>query len=510
MALADYYDRSATAVSQIVAGFDATAFRSMLDGTCVGVSFGDDAAASPQGRAALDLAIRLLARLYPTLDIRTAPDSSQTSSRLAAALKRLARATNPNISLAHTAHTGIVVGVSSSPWRHTAYAGSDAWSAAVSLTAAQRVARTNVIYGAGAAACLAVAAIFRLVVTPSTPAPADATVHVFGNSDAVPTASALNRSLQLPQRSILVGAGAVGQACAWALARTPVSGTIVIADPQTVDLGNMQRYVLTTRANLGKDKASLAAAHINRIGATRGGPRIRAVSVNGTYADALEQHGHTWDAALAGVDSAADRRAIQATLPRWAANAWTQTGDLGVSDHHYRNGACIACLYLPAGNTPNQDELVAAALRVPDRVMEVRTHLHLGTAVPMELCDLIADRLGVEPDQVRKYAAAGIRAMYVEGVCGGGLIPLGAHQPAAEMHVPLAHQSALAGVLLAARLIRRSLGVTAETTEVMRLNLSQDLTPLLTQPAGKDPRGICLCQDATFANTYNTLWPVKR
>ncbi len=72
-------------------------------------------------------------------------------------------------------------------------------------------------------------------------------------------------------------------------------------------------------------------------------------------------------AVLAGVDSARDRRAMQATLPHWAANAWIQTGDLGVSDHHYRNGACIACLYLPTGKTPNRDELVAAALQVPDQ-----------------------------------------------------------------------------------------------------------------------------------------------
>ena len=93
---------------------------------------------------------------------------------------------------------------------------------------------------------------------------------------------------------------------------------------------------------------------------------------------------------------------------------------------------------------------------------------------------------------------------------GGGLIPLGGHRPAAELHVPLAHQSALAGVLLAARLIRRALGLAPDTTEVMRLDVGHDPAPFPMQPAGKDPRGICMCQDPTFTDTYNTLWPVER
>jgi hypothetical protein len=50
-----------------------------------------------------------------------------------------------------------------------------------------------------------------------------------------------------------------------------------------------------------------------------------------------------------------------------------------------------------------------------------------------------------------------IRELYVEGVCGGGLIPLGViGLPRQELHVPLAHQSALAGVLLASALAKRA------------------------------------------------------
>jgi hypothetical protein len=45
---------------------------------------------------------------------------------------------------------------------------------------------------------------------------------------------------------------------------------------------------------------------------------------------------------LAGVDSARDRRAVQAALPGWAMNAWTQPGDLGAlrRQRHLRLRLC--------------------------------------------------------------------------------------------------------------------------------------------------------------------------
>src|SRR5439155_8163962 len=88
--------------------------------------------------------------------------------------------------------------------------------------------------------------------------------------------------------------------------------------------------------------------------------------------------------ALAAFDSAQARRELQASLPRWVANAWTQPGDLGVSVHprFASRGACVTCLYLPDGPTLNEDQLVARALGISDRSAEVRNLLHLGTPVP--------------------------------------------------------------------------------------------------------------------------------
>ena len=51
-----------------------------------------------------------------------------------------------------------------------------------------------------------------------------------------------------------------------------------------------------------------------------------------------------------------------------------------------------------------------------------------------------------------------LRALHTEGFCGGTVTPLGEPgRSANDVHVPLAHQSALAGVLLAAAGVRMGL-----------------------------------------------------
>jgi hypothetical protein len=65
---------------------------------------------------------------------------------------------------------------------------------------------------------------------------------------------------------------------------------------------------------------------------------------------AARQPAHRFDRVLLAVDSAADRIAAQAALPRWIANAWTQPENIGVSRHSFLGEApCVACLYMPQG-----------------------------------------------------------------------------------------------------------------------------------------------------------------
>src|SRR2546421_9836953 len=100
MALADYYERAAVAASQIIAGFDAGLFRRALEEATVGLAVGTEAAVSQEGNALADLTVRLLARLYPNLDLRV--DNSGEAQRL----ETLARTINPRIEFNRHASLG--------------------------------------------------------------------------------------------------------------------------------------------------------------------------------------------------------------------------------------------------------------------------------------------------------------------------------------------------------------------------------------------------------------------
>src|SRR3989442_3388085 len=104
MALADYYERSALAAAQVLAGFDEQRIRAVLESVRVGVTVGPNAAKCREGRVLLDLLIRLLARLYPTLVIRFKIQAQANDAM------DLARRINPKIDFATDPTVEIVVG----------------------------------------------------------------------------------------------------------------------------------------------------------------------------------------------------------------------------------------------------------------------------------------------------------------------------------------------------------------------------------------------------------------
>jgi hypothetical protein len=496
MGLVDYFSRAAVAAAQVIAGFDEHAFRTALDGARVGVSFDRDTAVSREGQALLDLTVRLLARLYPTIVVQPAPGAEVFAGRLTG----LAKAINPAIAIADQATVGIVVGRDASAFDRTVFAGSTTWTAHISRKTAPAVGDSPIPFGAGAAACLAAAAVFRIVVLDDIEAdPADLSFSCLDGVEAVPEPAVPDDGWRLAEPAVLVGCGAIAQAAVWALARSPVRGDLFLVDGELIELSNMQRYVLTTRADDKAVKTSLAAAQLT--GALNPRPH------HGDWAGFTAERAYRWATVLTALDSAAHRRAVQASLPRWIANGWTQPGDLGVSTHAFLTDACLACLYLPTGPGRNDDAIVADALGIPDRAAEVRTLLHSGAPVPAGLLDAIATGLGVPREALDAFEGQPIRKLYVEGICGGAVLPLGAAgTPRQEVHVPMAHQSALAGVRLAARLVRMAAGADTGRTEITRINILRDPGQEPTQYALKDPRGICVCQDADYRAAYTEKW----
>ncbi len=491
MAFPDYFARNAVAASQVLAGFDGERLAAVLQNVRVGVTIGADAQDSPEGRALVDLLTRIVARLYPALWFRcdTRPEIAETAIELA-------RRLNPNIDFRDKPTVEIVIGRASptNGVRQAIFVGSNGWTATISTSSSRTVGSTDNPFGPGAAACLAAANVFRYVFLRQRKLDADVTFSALsgGNSE--------NRGLEGSLGEVvLVGAGAIGNAAAWALSRLSMKGLIHIVDHEDIDLGNLQRYVLAERTDEDGDKAGILARYFTND--------VRAEPHHSTFETFVAQFGYRWQRMLLGLDSARDRRASQVSLPQWIANGWTQPGDLGISTHDFLHGACVSCLYLPEKMLENEDAIVASSFGTPDRLMQIRALLHRGDGVTRDLLEAIAAAHKIDLERLLPFEGRPVRTLYVEGFCGGAVLPLGqTARPRQDVHVPIAHQSALAGVLLAAAAAQDALGLTPAGTQVTRLDILRPVASQTRQPAAKDPRGICICQDPDYQRAYRTKY----
>jgi len=502
MALADYYNRIATAVAHNAAHFDEGMFKEKLNGAAVGIGFAKQAASSVEGRALLDMVIRLTARLYPKLSLK----AGMGADTLAGELASLARAINPCIEIHQDdVELEIAVGRDAPIFAPVVFfAGSRGWDAYVSTASPQAVGASRNPFGAAAAACFACANVFRAVFVDHANDLVD-TDLCFSvlDRDAAPSRRNLSlRRMDVGAGVAIVGLGAIGNAATWALAQAPLAGNIILVDHQDVDLSNLQRYVLTKRTDEHRLKVDVASEFFTGD--------LMAIRHDCRWGEFLESQGYCWSRVLVALDSARDRRAVQASLPEWIANAWTQPGDLGVSVHptFVGTGACLNCLYLPQHALGNEDAIVANALGVPERLAQIRDLLYRQVGVSRELLEVIASRLDVPLEKLLDFEGRPVRTLYVDGVCGGAVLPLGrTGAPRQDVHVPLAHQSALAGVLLAGALVADLLGTSPRTTMITRIDLMRSVGHHLSQPAGKDGRGICICQDRDYMRAYRRKYP---
>jgi hypothetical protein len=321
----------------------------------------------------------------------------------------------------------------------------------------------------------------------------------------------------------LAGAGAIGQAAIHALSFLHVSGTIVIVDPESLALSNLQRYVLAFDQDVGTSKCSLAA---------------RALESSGAAVDCVEAR---WgedartiqgvETVCAALDTAEARIAVQAGLPRTLYNAWTQPSDIGWSRHEsFGQEPCLACLYVPSGPKLNQHQLIARALRQQDlRVLAYLTvrapvdvplrpeqiprlpnnpvPLDASTWVEHSILEDIGRDLRIEVDELSAWNGKQISDLYREGICGGAIISDATGELPHEVAVPLAHQSALAGIMLAAELV---FSVSPELRPFRpsfsegRLDVLAGLPQTIGRPRQRTPG--CICSDTDFLNRYAKKW----
>lgn len=149
-------------------------------------------------------------------------------------------------------------------------------------------------------------------------------------------------------RVLVLGLGGLGCPAALYLAAAGV-GELLLADGDTVELGNLQRQVAHAVSDLGRNKAASVADSIAGIN-----PHVRT-RVVAERLDEAALHALVLQADLA-VDAsdnypsrfALNRACIAAGIPLVSAAAVRSEGQLAVFDPH-RGGACYRCLYPQEG-----------------------------------------------------------------------------------------------------------------------------------------------------------------
>lgn len=166
------------------------------------------------------------------------------------------------------------------------------------------------------------------------------------------------------RRVLLVGAGGLGSPVASLLARAGV-GTLVVADDDRVELGNLHRQTLYREADVGQPKAMVAAAHIEHE-ARRAGHSVQAVArVSRLYPDSVLGAVEGFDLVVEGADNYATKfmvadacalagvACVHGGAVRWVGWALASLP---------RRSACLRCAFEDIPSGPDQGCSVAGVL----------------------------------------------------------------------------------------------------------------------------------------------------
>lgn len=507
MALAPFFNKASQAAVQFLRGETLDGVKELFSEMTIGIGFDDAAVGSQEGRWLLEMTVNLCARLYPKLAL--AP-FGEGAALFAQNMENLARGINPLIEFVSVETANALIAVGSRDWSDSTvpyvYAGASGWRAFVSHRSPRPLGAGTNPFGAGAAACLAAAQVFRTLFV----------AQIGGTPEEEVSLSLLDYSVN--QESLgdlavnphlegvtLVGAGAIGNAVLWALARCGATGGLTVVDPELVDDTNLQRYVLTDIDLPGKSKVEVARKSLAATG-------LDVTTFVGKWAEFVDsQRLFKAEIVATALDTAADRCAVQASLPKRTLNAWTQAGDLGVSRHEFLGDqACLACLYLPHRVEKSEDQIIAEALKLDatpgsSSLMEVRNALYFDQVVDEAWLLKIAGSLAIDSSVLQPFLGKPLRALYREGICGGAVLMKG---DGARVEVPMAFQSAMAGLMLAAELIKYASGHKSGAVTT-KLNLMRRLGECLSERQEKAVDGNCICRDPDYVAAYCTKYELS-
>jgi len=501
MALAPYFSRIRDAVTGL-ATIQADELESLVGRTVVSVHLPSRAVDDPAWMEGCLLVANLLARLYPRL-------AFVGPATVTDAVAETAMSVNPQIEVdiarrSSEAGPSIGFGVGKGDVCVTA----KGWTASVDRKQVMAPASS---FATQIAACLAASELFRHVFAShlgSNGRHGQQPGQFHLTSADVP--SDLLHGFSLPSLH-LAGAGAIGQACATALAASGAVGHLTVVDHETIELSNLQRYLLSDPTTIGHRKVEVVAGRMKEANwgtepvFSRWGEDPRS--------------GPGQAIVLVALDSASGRLGVAGGLHGKVYSAYTQPSDIGWSRHEaFGVEPCLACLYYPNRPRASDDELIASALgihrlrvlgylagncpvgRPLQQVPQVADIAAPDEAVswlakPLS-SDLVASGI-LQPEEVVRWADRLIGDLYSEGICGGAIFAPNAERPS-DVVVPAAHQSAFAGIMLAFKAIEGHVPeLRAARSDAVegRLDLLAGLPQVIDRPRSRTPGCICFDPD---------------
>ena len=485
MALAPFFDRIYGSLGGRLA-VSREALESKLVDTVVGIRVG--APLTRNDRWIAELSINLLARLYPRIAISAPAPGLDQFLKSAATI-------NTAIEFADHAPDELTIAVGPGSSTPCICASATGWVARRARSPSP--SGLDNPYSAAAAAALAVAELFRCIFVKAQPTARDYAFSLldFGSTTGadVPVGETAIGSVPV------IGVGAVANAALWALSRDDgVEGELIVLDPQPIELSNLQRYVLTQHGDKDQLKVFIARDRCSR-------PRLTLNPVLSDLDAFCKSGDFRYPVAIVSVDNVDGRRAAQALLPKLLINGWTGEASLGASWHEFGSGtACLACLYHPTESGPSPTEIAAKRFGLnPWRVAELWVN-----QLPLSSDEVktVAYALGVKEDDLNNWRGKPFSELYTDVVCG--LVPLDLKGVGKIEMVPLAHQSALAGVLMAAEFIKRVRPDLRSISQPESLVSWEDV--LLAPPTNwRKPRRKeegCICGDEDYQRSFTKKW----
>jgi len=511
MALANFIDKISLSAAQRIKAYDRNIFEQKLMSQVIGIEFAENALETKEGRCALDLLVRIISRLYPSINII---DSSKNKSGETFKLKLIdiAKQINPQIECNEKPATiKICVGDIAELPGDIAYfyIGSDNWLSYYSRLNPLKFNNSNNPFGPAVAVCITCANLFRFIFNDELNKPGldeELCFSAFNHqvNDAAKQGPVLN---MIPISFTLIGAGAIGNAVVWALSQLEdLKGSIHIIDKETVALSNLQRYILMLQDHVMGSKVEIAKdilSHHKDLTITICPDKWQNVVGN------LKQGG--LELIATAIDTRKERLLIQSALPRKILNAWTSTDDIGISRHlDFLEDACLGCLYMPHNKEKSESEKIAESLGMAGQEIYIRGYIANRQPIDEQFAAVVHRHSGIDQNLIREYIGQQVVIFYSEAICGGRHVKInGVNGNDQDIEVPLAHESVFAGILLAAEIVIESIGGRAENfPPLTKINLLRPAHNNFLEGEQKHYSELCICQDDVFIRRYKEKWKV--